>query len=168
MKNFERIFLIRSAPRFRSVMGEDGGEDRRSVKKRRRKRERAGAEKAATGSNWLALQRKTKLFLNHTLNFHILCCIRGCCPKSCDHRLVSKHLQDRYKDSPLDSSIILYRDNCFLWISTVLRSHRTRAFCRPTTSRQLQDPDLRSRHRVSIFVYLLVFENVSNFLMIRL
>lgn len=60
MKIFERIFLIRSAPRYHSVMGEDGGEDRRSVKKRRRKRERAGAEKAATGSNWLALQRKTK------------------------------------------------------------------------------------------------------------
>ena len=60
MKFFERIFLIRSAPRYHSVMGEDGGEDRRSVKKRRRKRERAGAEKAATGSNWLALQRKTK------------------------------------------------------------------------------------------------------------
>ena len=101
-----------------------------------------------------ALQRKTKLFLNHTLNFHILCCIRGCCPKSGDHRLVSKHLQDRYKDYPLDNSIILYRDNYFLWISTVLRFHRTRAFCRPTTSRQLQDPDLRSRHRVSRFVYL--------------
>jgi len=58
LKKFERI--IRSAPRYRSVMGEDGGEDKRSVKKRRRKRERAGAEKAATGSNWLALQRKTK------------------------------------------------------------------------------------------------------------